>query len=318
MPRVSQDAYLKTYRRFYTALSKESVGAEDTVRRLSSIMAAYTCGQSLLSPPIGARVLLVGSPSSGKSFFASLAAKHLGVPVAKISGATLTPEGFRGSNITDGLQNIYKSGRRRKKQAVSDGGVLIIDEVDKLIKRDQMQEGFCENVLYSLLPILGGESFTTSTEGSGRPLIINTRPFLIFLMGVFPETPTHNWTHYETATKELMGYGYSTEFTARITHIVNLSPPKIEDVAKMIERQAKELAPSYGFKDYKLILNDWVIRSIARKVMISPLGIRSGRLILDEVFHRHLQAREHSGPVVRVSKITDLMGKEKYVYSKKI
>ncbi|MBI4918383.1 AAA family ATPase [archaeon] len=97
-------------------------------------------------------VLLLGPSGSGKTYSAGLVCDAAGIPWVKISCANVTTEGYKGRNLTEGLEGLVGKDR----------GVIFFDEFDKLVSGDTNNPGFGPKLQRELLAIFTGEKIKLS------------------------------------------------------------------------------------------------------------------------------------------------------------
>ncbi len=91
-------------------------------------------------------LLLLGPSGSGKTYSVQLVAKKLGITFVKKSLANVTTEGFKGQNLSEGLENLIGV----------EQGILFLDEFDKITNNGDF-EGFGPQLQNELLAYFTGE-----------------------------------------------------------------------------------------------------------------------------------------------------------------
>ncbi len=272
MKALYSNDFHRLYDRIRNDLTTDYFGNEETISMVSASAALHMVARKRGHATVSPRHLLVGPSSSGKTHIAMATAKVLGIPFGIISGAVTTAEGFKGTTITDGLAGLAKalSGKKRRQGL---GGLLFVDEMDGFIRR-QPGEGLYEAALYSLLPILGGESVSTSCDTTRSPVELKTNEILVLIAGVFPEICKSKWNSLSTAADALVDYGFPVELISRISHISALQPLKIQEAMQAIEKQVNELGLLYGIKNPSVVLGHGFLRGLANEVIKSKYGLR--------------------------------------------
>ena len=103
-------------------------------------------------------VLLIGSSGCGKTYMTDLLCRETNIPYVKISLANVTTEGYKGRNLTEGLEGLV--GKER--------GVIFFDEFDKLVSTDSNNPGFGPKLQRELLAIFTGEKIKISGMNSSK------------------------------------------------------------------------------------------------------------------------------------------------------
>lgn len=127
-------------------LSQWVTGQEHSKRALALAFSDY------LSSGIVNPLLLAGPSGSGKTYSADLLCKAAGIPYVKISLANVTTEGYKGRNLTEGLEGLV--GKER--------AVIFFDEFCKLVSGDTNNPGFGPKLQRELLAIFTGEKIKIS------------------------------------------------------------------------------------------------------------------------------------------------------------
>ncbi len=272
-------------------LNERFLGQQEACEALASIMAQQSirCRQELENP--APRVLLQGAVSTGKSSMAIMAAEKLQLPYTIVNCGALTPNGYKGTGIEDAVENLILAAGVGGQERAEAGSVLIID---KLLLRD-VEDFFIESILYSLLPILGGEKLLIASEGdwSSSGTIFNLHNTLVIMCGVFDGVPQVKWKNNKDGIKALLDFGLPTELVSRITHIINLNKVKKEDLYKVVEREALTIAKNYQSGSEEPSLSKAQIKRIGNEVYSHPLGIRHARMLI----HKHMDQQSRSSAV---------------------
>jgi ATP-dependent protease Clp ATPase subunit len=263
-------------RSFFNELSDAVVGQKEACQRMASALATQIVRTKLKDPPIAPRILVVGEPSSGKSFFLEKALKILNVPKVTTSMAVATPEGYVGSNTTLGLKAIFGNGTKAEVERARQSSAICFEEVDKIFTRAE-RDGFASQIQYSLLPLLESDEVQLTNEDQGRVITFSTRNTLILLNGVFSGIEAEAWQSIESARRALNRFGFCREFVSRISHVIYLRPLNRREVQKLIEREVKRISALYQIAGEHPTLPARKISAIAGQVARSPFGFRTSR-----------------------------------------
>jgi ATP-dependent Clp protease ATP-binding subunit ClpA len=282
------------YASYEHLLRSRFLGIDDACGQVAALMASHLIGARLPNRPVNARCLIIGPTSSGKSSLVTEAADLLNAPFVTINCSGLTPEGYKGTNLSEALASLVAQRESRGKSYAESHGIVLLDEFDKLwLSQD---DNFKKPALAALLPLLGGEpmlipSTPSSTnllgdQGSELPTTLKTKGLLIFCAGVFSKIPNRSRDSIENAVPALLRFGIPRELCSRLTHLIPLHRPNKDVIEEVIERQATELAPLYQTNGTIPTLCKSRKRRIALTTLSHPLGIRFARSLLHREFLR--------------------------------
>lgn len=266
-------------------LGRRFVGQRDGLERIAGVMATYLLRRCHPAPPPAPRVLLVGPPSAGKTSLAQYAAKQMNLPTTTVNLGLSTPEGYRGSNPSAGInQLIEQAGIDGKGRIESHGACLIYDEVDKVLRRN---DEWTEQLQYATLGVMGGELVPQSSSSyDDTSDLLDTTGVLVFALGVFPGTNPKHWRHMEAACQALLKYGFCEEWVSRLTHVIYLPALDRKEVLEVVRREAHAVGTLYSTNGPGggPILSPRQVASIARQIHRHPLGLRHARMLLHEAY----------------------------------
>ena len=98
--------------------------------------------------------MIEGSSGCGKSTFAYALQEILPCPVLVIDSSTITPSGYKGTNITEILQS-------EELERFYGCGIILADEFDKLLQPTNSSEGnFHLEALHNFLKLMDGGVLT--------------------------------------------------------------------------------------------------------------------------------------------------------------
>lgn len=113
--------------------SQKFVGQEDVVFDLATsiyvnnILASKTYDQAARTKDV---ILLDGSTGTGKTAIINALSKEFGLPSVNVYAPSITPTGYKGSDLTECLDKLFESAEKDIKKA--ERGIVYIDEFDKL------------------------------------------------------------------------------------------------------------------------------------------------------------------------------------------
>ncbi|MBF0313615.1 MAG: AAA family ATPase [Oligoflexia bacterium] len=265
-------------------LNERFIGQEQACRELAGIVASFinlmtmdkTIARDLLAP----RVIISGGTSQGKTSMSMAIADFLNCPYSIINCGAITPEGYKGTNISDGLFQMVQSHGQEEVEA---GSILIIDEFCKLIQRSK-QDPFYQSCIYNLLGILGGEKILINPKDDsiGGPVLLDTKKIIVILCGIFKGVPQRAWSNQKNSINGLIKFGFPDELMGRISHIIALKKLMKSDVAQIVGREFEKIMPLYqtGKISFDLPLSE--MKKITNEVYSGPLGIRYAKMLLHQ------------------------------------
>lgn len=260
-------------------------------------------------------LLFIGPSGVGKTYLAFTAADLIALPFVKVAATSLTARDGEGVNFSDVLREyckvtVYsnKSGKQERRLALRDGaqyGVLFIDEIDKLRKRETLQ--------HDLLPILergeyrlgDGVSFDTANlwivaagAFNGIEDIIRAR------LSLSKDAPREEVLANITE-KDFVGYGFVPELARRFQGYVPFMPLSEDALYKILTQPQGSLLSQYQsrFKSrgFQFEVEDGALRAISRystQHSEGANGLRTGFLRTTEDLLFQPQKYQHANKVV--------------------
>ncbi|MBR9700347.1 AAA domain-containing protein [Candidatus Woesearchaeota archaeon] len=123
------------------SLDEYIIGQEKAKRRMATAVTKYLSGYTN-------HVLLLGETGVGKSEMMKRLGEILDLPYAKSSFTNASQQGYTGNDLQNVLVKLA-----RQVESESPKGIVFVDEVDKLAKKDSMREG----IETEILPWLDGD-----------------------------------------------------------------------------------------------------------------------------------------------------------------
>ena len=261
-------------------LSQRFVGNDDAIQKLAGQYATYSKLLTMDTELPAPRLFQTGPVSSGKTSSISELAKLLKVPFVTMSLASLTPEGYRGSNLSSGIKAlISQAGSIERLEAY--GGVIFLDECCKLALKKV--DPLYESLIYGLYGLLGAETIHIDGdefETTGSQL--NTKKIMVVLSGAFAWVPENNFSDSTKAIKTLLRLGYPPEFCSRLTDHVHMKKISQKQIQTVIEIESKKISECFRAGKYTPSLSDTNIKKISKEVLSNQLGIRSAKRLISE------------------------------------
>lgn len=159
---------------FYNRLTHRVLGQDEELRKASILIYGFLSSLVNHFNRKHPHFLIEGQSGCGKSTFASALAELLPIPVIVADASSITPAGFKGTDICDWISPIDCAGGY---------GILILDEIDKLMAPTKSSEGnFHLEALHSLLKVMDGGILI---DRAGEP--VHCGGILVIGMGAFTE-----------------------------------------------------------------------------------------------------------------------------------
>jgi hypothetical protein len=261
-------------------LGEQVIGHETAVETIGGIMASQAIRGKVETESVAPRVLLVSGTGMGKTFIVSQVARILNLPSVTVNFGLLSPEGYKGSNLSSALKTLVADGGLDGLNRVQKSSILFLEEIDKTLRR---KDDWIEQLQYASLPSLGGETVTIeSDDGYEPPKMISTKNILVFGGGVFPTIKPSAWSKVETAQEALLKSGFCFEWVSRWTHFIYLNKLPISDVQEIIRREVSRNQILYQSDQFTPTINEREICRLSLKVLRSKFGMRHARALVHE------------------------------------
>lgn len=290
----------------YDYISQYIISQEDAKKAVS--VAIYKHYQRINNPEKGigkSNIMITGPSGTGKTEIVRRISEFLNLPYVVIDVTGLTESGFKGRDVEDILlQLICKAGSIENAQK----GIIFLDEIDKLAKKENGGDIAHEGVQQSLLKMIEGAEFSFDIKGpmgENRKMTINTENILFIGSGAFTELEEpkkksigFNVTEETSPNKEqtnmqekLIKFGMLTEFIGRFPVITSTKKLTREDLMNILVNTEnsvlKEYQTLFEMEGFSLQITDDSINNIIEETEKLQTGARGLRTtvsnILDEV-----------------------------------
>jgi ATP-dependent protease Clp ATPase subunit len=276
-------AYVITYE---ALLGKSIIGQANAIQRLSSIMASHAIRDKVTNPTQAARVLIIGPPSSGKTFAVDNIVKHLNLNTTVVNCSGYSPPGYKGYDLSTAIKSLISEAGLGSQQRAENHSCMVFDEFDKL-KRRGRDDSFIKQIEFSLLPVFNGEKILIDSEEYGESVMqFSTFNSLIFAMGVFPEIPKNVWTDTHKARAALVKYGFSPEMVSRMTHFICFDQLDRSSCATIVDTEVEALSKMYQSKDDIPTVSKNEKAKLISTTLKSQFGIRGARVQIHEILEK--------------------------------
>lgn len=276
-------------------LDRYVVGQEHAKRTISMALFHHISSINSGRERTPQNIILLGDTGSGKTMIAEKAAQASGLPYVLVDASTLTASGWRGGDIEDVFARLYAKG------ALAEYGIVIFDEVDKLVNMGFSADG--KNVGRErqsiFLKIMEGVPITDS-DGKDKAKEYKTKNMMFIFTGRFEaieekrNAEKRPFGFGERAAgkkdgsvierdavlrRELRDAGVIEELIGRLAYIEELEVMSEEQMytAVMMSpdselNKAKEYVPSIYKK--KLTVDCGYIQNIVAEMKKTSLGVR--------------------------------------------
>ena len=240
-------------------------------------------------------IMMVGPTGSGKTLLASTLAKILGVPFAMGDTTAFVASG----NIGREIENLFTTlvGNAGGDVRRAEQGIVFIDEIDKLAKRD-FNRGAGEGIQQQLLKIVEGTMTSVSLQGGRAQLDTNN---ILFIAGgafvglssmiqmrkgdVFSGLMDESQLIKEASPEDLTKFGLIPELIGRLPIIVSLSALNKKALIDALTTPKNALVEQYkkmfALDGVQLVFDPGSLEKVAEKAIELKTGARALRTIME-------------------------------------
>lgn len=257
-------------------LGEKFLGNPQATDTVASVLAGQVMRNHLKAPCQAPRVLIVGKPSTGKSYLVEQAAKLLQLPKAYGNASLLSGPGYKGIDVGNVIKGLVANAGLGGKPRAENSSILIFDELCKIVRRKDQE--YAQIIQYSLLPILNSETILVEGPNYDEPSFeYSSKNTLIFCMGVFPGTSEANWSTPEKSRDTLVKSGFAEEFASRFTHFIYLKPIRKEHLKKLVVEEIDSISQLYQTGTSRPNLSPSEVNRVVTTVAASRFGFRTAR-----------------------------------------
>lgn len=252
---------------------------------------------------INVSAFLAGATGSGKSYIIKSLAGVCGLHFRQIDCTSITQAGVRGKNVAHFLDEII----REDKTFFEDGGILNLDEVDKVLyKQDPHHDAYSPQ--QDFLKLLEGGDYTFSVDN--RTETINLDRTLILLSGACAnitkilqrkhcarvaigftnsgkiQTEIEDYASLITL-EDLIAYGMMPELASRVNTVIHIPKIDLNGYRMLLTADAKSSAINrfknqFAMRGVQFDVSAEAVETIAAECVKRDVGARSVQAILSE------------------------------------
>jgi len=254
----AKDLKILTPKQIFTELEKHVIGQSALNKELAvfafhhlSRAKRFLDGEDIATLGKKHNLMCVGKSGCGKSWSITQLARIIGVPVSFGDATRLTEMGYVGEDIDDILKGLFSS----PKDKLGSVGIVVIDEVDKLVSRGKSEDVTRTGAQQAMLRALDGNQFEIFTTGdkrkSSEKMLIDTRMIPFICLGAFSDMDLcdkkshQNIGFRRTASditpqseshlaQRIIEYGFSEEFINRFDNVHLINSLTVPDMIRIL------------------------------------------------------------------------------------
>lgn len=277
-------------------------GQDEAVRDISTILYYQTKIHRFIKnkkiPPIDRLrpILISGETGSGKTYIISKACEIMDIPYLHINASAMVSTGIRGISIGE----IAKLLLRKYDYDVDyvKGGVIILDEVDKLLDNSH----YGRSVINQLLRVIEGEDIFIDKDSQKESFefsdinFLSSKHMLFVLVGSFQFFKEEKKSGFITTLKDykenyrdiIENSGLPKELIGRIGEIIILNSLKEEDLLEILLNSKDSPLRKYEnmlkLNEISVDIKEEDLKNIVKMAAKSPYGARALEKLIWDYF----------------------------------
>ena len=265
------------------------VGQDEAVYDLTRTIAINQTSKNYRNK---SHILITGPSGTGKTEMVNVVAKELELPIFKANAPDYTKAGYYGKEVPTMLIGLLDAANGDLEKAQN--GILVIDEVDKLVTY-QNDKGFGKGVIHEMLKILDRDVIEVDIEkGRNNKMMFDTSNLTVILMGSFDEL----YEQKKQTKKNTIGFGtveekeapkarldeddfigwMGPEFIGRVGTIASTDELSYKTILKILKQsklsQLKIAEQDLAERGIKLKVTSGYLNEIIKKGYSKKLGVR--------------------------------------------
>ena len=321
----------------YQALNRDIIKQDDAKKAIANSVAHHY--RRLRNPAIGkSNILLIGKTGTGKTEIVRSVARYLNVPFAIADASAFTARGYIGEDAESAIRRLLISANWDV--AAAENGIVFIDEVDKIAKKDGQDSGVgTTSVQQQLLKILEGDTIQikipSNEEGKEQFVLINTSKILFICSGAFVGLEDiikkgsaslrplglHAHLNDNSVSTELKSenplklvtpqhlekYGLIPEFLGRVPVITSTDPLSVEDLVRILKEPQNSIVKQYQmlFEQDNIELNfhENFLTDVATEAHRKDIGARGLRQVIEQKMQKiFFEVDKYQGKRIEINK----------------
>lgn len=337
------DEEILTPRQIVKSLNERVVGQDEAKKILSIALYNHQkrINQQLCDINIEkSNILMIGPTGSGKTLLAKTMAEALNLPIVICDANPLTEAGYSGKDVETILRDLYYEADCDVDLA--EKGIVYIDEIDKIAKRDVGVSGRDVSglgVQQALLKIMEGDivevPISTDSKIMRETIEMDTSDILFICSGAFSgideivkgrlkkkasigfgqQSGEEEKTSSEVIDEDLLSFGMSPEFLGRLPVVAELKALTKDEMKRILTEPKDSLVSQYKklleIDGVKLDFSEEALDEVAEEAMKKKTSARSLRSIMEKTLREAMfeSAEEEKGTIYLISGQTVKNGK---------
>lgn len=265
------------------------VGQDEAVYDLTRTIAVNQTSNNFRNK---SHILISGPSGTGKTEMVRVVSRELDIPFFAANCPDYTKAGYYGKDVPSILMGLINAANGD--QAKAEHGILILDEIDKLVTY-QDDKGFGKAVLHELLKILDRDVIEVDlSKSNGEKFMFDTSNLTVICMGSFDEL----YEQKKQNKKNTIGFGavneekeqkvrldeddfikwMGPEFVGRVGEFTETDELTHKTVLKILKEskisQWKIAERDFAERGIKLYATSGYFNAVAKKGYSKKLGVR--------------------------------------------